>query len=520
MARYDDFTNTESDRTHAQNQLISTERKDATNTGIVGSADKSGSSLKDPLFKFGDTSVDMLKKEKAGEDVSDGIVITPNLLKSTVRENDSSEDFGDDAGGFAGEQSKALGFKMILRKRKEKKASADPLHDDKPQNTVTPKSTNNKSSDNKNMGLGKLSEKKYQKARSSESVKKAAQSRRNQHKSHFFSKNTGAAKKKAAAKDMISLNSGLGGKALMFGGSTAMLVFIPCILALIILGALAGDEDMGDAEELTGNEKIVAEYLLGKGLDTLHTAAIMGNIEAESEFNPALIEKATGVGHGLCQWGGDGVRLEGLYAYTKSKGKDWTDIYCQLDYLWAEMTGKGDAKKYAEFQGFSYKHNEFLAITDLEDAVYYFGRKFERPNEKYAHWDRRITKAWHYYNLLGGNGNIITEAKLHLGKPYVWGTQGPNTFDCSGFVYYVYNKCGIKIHRTTAQGLYNMSSKLKKDQAASGDLVFFGSSKSGITHVGIYMGSGKFIHAPSTGDVVKITKVSVMNNTIGYGRIK
>lgn len=93
---------------------------------------------------------------------------------------------------------------------------------------------------------------------------------------------------------------------------------------------------------------------------------------------------------------------------------------------------------------------------------------------------------------------IYDEAVKHLGKPYRLGTEGPNIFDCSGFIYYVFNQTGVKkINRVTANDYYRISIKVPRDDARPGDLVFFRPvNESGkITHVGIYLGEGKMIHA-------------------------
>jgi cell wall-associated NlpC family hydrolase len=97
---------------------------------------------------------------------------------------------------------------------------------------------------------------------------------------------------------------------------------------------------------------------------------------------------------------------------------------------------------------------------------------------------------------------IVTEAKKHLGKPYVYGAAGPNSFDCSGLTSYVYRQAlGINITRTTGtqvtQGIAVSAKNL-----LPGDLVFPHSG-----HVEIYIGNGKVIHAPQTGDVVKIANL-------------
>jgi cell wall-associated NlpC family hydrolase len=115
-------------------------------------------------------------------------------------------------------------------------------------------------------------------------------------------------------------------------------------------------------------------------------------------------------------------------------------------------------------------------------------------------------------------GNAITEAaKQFLGIRYVWGGTSPKTgFDCSGLVKYVFGKFGISTPRVS-QEQFKGGQPVNANQARPGDLVFF--SKAGdVHHVGIYMGGGKFIQAPRTGDVVKISKLSDRNDVAGFRR--
>lgn len=96
---------------------------------------------------------------------------------------------------------------------------------------------------------------------------------------------------------------------------------------------------------------------------------------------------------------------------------------------------------------------------------------------------------------------ILSAAYSKLGTPYKWGAEGPNAFDCSGFVKWCYAKVGISLpHSSSAQK--NAGTQISVSAAQPGDILW----KSG--HVGIYIGGGKYIHAPSTGDVVKISSVS------------
>lgn len=99
---------------------------------------------------------------------------------------------------------------------------------------------------------------------------------------------------------------------------------------------------------------------------------------------------------------------------------------------------------------------------------------------------------------------VVNIAKKYLGAPYHWGASGPNSFDCSGFTMFVYRQVGVSLpHSSRAQ--INSGQRVSRDDLKPGDLVFFGSP---IHHVGIYVGGGMYIHAPRTGDVVKISSLS------------
>lgn len=101
------------------------------------------------------------------------------------------------------------------------------------------------------------------------------------------------------------------------------------------------------------------------------------------------------------------------------------------------------------------------------------------------------------------HGGVVGIAMQYLGVPYVWGGASPSGFDCSGFSMYVYAQVGVSLpHHAASQ--YGMGSPVSKDQLAPGDLVFF----NGLGHMGIYIGGGQFIHAPHSGDVVKISSLS------------
>ena len=132
-------------------------------------------------------------------------------------------------------------------------------------------------------------------------------------------------------------------------------------------------------------------------------------------------------------------------------------------------------------------------------------------------WNRIETedglKGWvnaDYLNSYEANAKVqkvIAVAKAQMGKPYRWGATGPSSFDCSGLMYYAYkNGANISLPRVSRDQA-NVGKKVSKADLKPGDLVFF--ARGGrINHVGMYVGNDQYLHAPQTGDVVKISKLS------------
>lgn len=115
------------------------------------------------------------------------------------------------------------------------------------------------------------------------------------------------------------------------------------------------------------------------------------------------------------------------------------------------------------------------------------------------------------------SSTVVSCAKKFLGVRYIYGGSTPSGFDCSGFTQYVMKQCGYTIRRTASTQFLNNGTAVSRSNLQSGDLVFFrapGSSYAA-THVGIYIGDGQFIHASTTGSVVRINSL----NSAWYSKI-
>jgi cell wall-associated NlpC family hydrolase len=108
---------------------------------------------------------------------------------------------------------------------------------------------------------------------------------------------------------------------------------------------------------------------------------------------------------------------------------------------------------------------------------------------------------------------VVYLASLQAGKPYVFGAEGPNAFDCSGLVQYVYKQLGRSIPRTTNEQ-YAVAQKIPQSAKQPGDLIFFGTPRS-IYHMGIYAGNGRIWAAPRSGQAVHLQTLWTTNYLVG-----
>lgn len=581
------LVSTSEEREASRDALASTEQTDAVNSGIVQRADKSATALKPELFErshHNGDKIDILQKSSDGKGraaisgVSDSIVQTASEavkahrtpivssnaaaaaahgLRSAMRNasrnamKDSELEGLDDMAENAHSAVRGL-QRLQSRLARSKSVQATRTEAGSP---ASSSSTQTSSQGN----LGQLSEKRYRQPQSDEARQRAAQGLRNQ----MVSQQKAAASAKAAGTAAAGKAGGgaaVAAGAAKVGGSGLAAVFAPVIVGLlailgilsfillvlaIISGVFASDED-ADAGGLTGNDAIVAEFLLDKGLDEVHVAAIMGNFYQESGMNPEQVQHGCGycnhilgdlspckhqknyppelindenAGYGLAQWSYPS-RAQGLVDYAASKQKDSGDITIQLEYFWKEFERHVD---------------RFNVYTDVDSATRWFHSVYEKSADGEDALRERVSDAQRYYDALtsGGNGEdyananetqkrIVNACKL---------TPSPPANRCAEWVNNVYQAAGFARPVGNAEDLYfkychsSDRSELKVGMiVASPDSGYPILTESGwydYGHVGIYVGDNKVMHSIGgsirTDDLDEWIKDNSKDGTVGWG---
>ena len=343
-----------------------------------------------------------------------------------------------------------------------------------------------------------------------------------------------AAQAAAKASAKATAGAAASGAALPVAGVVAgVLAFVLCALvvsqmASAIFGFWENEAAKGTGT-LTGVEQQIAQALKGYGFSDEATAAVLGNLKAESGMDPASDEVMDGMFNYAYE------RACGIFQYTSTQpgrgeywaykdwcsanGRTWSDVENQMEWTfsgslggtWTARWGTALARSgyYSNCPGYAggayyATPDEFKAADDVDKATFSWMACYERPaNGGYAHLDRRIAYARDYLSRLtsdagaeGGNA-IVAAAQSQLGVPYVWGGSTPGVgLDCSGLTQYCYAQAGISIPHYT-EWKYEQLEKVPLSQAQPGDILW----KPG--HVAIYVGGDEYIHEPHTGDVCR-----------------
>lgn len=153
--------------------------------------------------------------------------------------------------------------------------------------------------------------------------------------------------------------------------------------------------------------------------------------------------------------------------------------------------------------------------------------KEDRNSDKEPKFNTILNNIINKASNLSSETNIVDNAKKSIGDfakkylniPYVWGGNTTNGFDCSGFTKYVIKNFGVNIDRVSKDQAQN-GEFVAKDKLKEGDLVFFNTKGDGVSHVGIYIGNGEFVHASSAAKKIVISKLDkgYYNETYVTGR--
>lgn len=277
-----------------------------------------------------------------------------------------------------------------------------------------------------------------------------------------------------------------------------MLPVIAGILVIVLLLSIFGNGQDRSVGALDGNEAAIASFLLDKGLDKAHVAAIMGNFSVESGCNPKLVENNSvtqsmglagehdnyppelininNVGYGIAQWS-YWSRSQALVNYAASTSRPSGDIQVQCEFFWIEFNGS-----VAEFE----------QIEGLDDATRWFHDVYERSADGEDGMQRRIAEASRIYTAMAQAGNgtdAVSRAYELIGKvAYVWGGCSPGAMDCSGFVSYCLTGEYRRIGTT--------ETFLRWPRA---DIPLPGDVCVNSVHCGIYVGDGKMIDCGNSG---------------------
>ena len=264
----------------------------------------------------------------------------------------------------------------------------------------------------------------------------------------------------------------------------------------------------------------------------------INNIESEYSGYDEYNYNVAGIGHNPYE----------LISYLTAVHYDFkfNDIKSALDSLFNEqyhlrITQRSEQRTDSEGNTYTYKilnvtltNSGFTTSMNADQRELYCIYLASKGNRDYLFADdiySNITQSpYEDYTIPGEALNdatfrrLITEAERYLGYPYVWGGSSPSTsFDCSGFVCWVYKNSGVyPLSRTTAQGIFNQCSPVRPSEAKPGDIIFFtGTYNSGcpVSHVGIYVGNGMMIHCGNPIQYANVNSSYWSSHFYAYGRL-
>lgn len=161
----------------------------------------------------------------------------------------------------------------------------------------------------------------------------------------------------------------------------------------------------------------------------------------------------------------------------------------------------------------------YIASSLLSNKKQETSRNLETPRETTNQTTQKQESVTTTAPSSGKGATVVETAKNYIGSSYAYGASGPSSFDCSGFTSYIFKQHGVSLNRTAA-GQYSNGVAVSRDQLQPGDLIMFG--KSGINHVGIYIGGGQIVHAANKSRGVTTDTINsgyYNNNYVGARRV-
>lgn len=278
---------------------------------------------------------------------------------------------------------------------------------------------------------------------------------------------------------------------------------------------IKAEEEIKDQKDLF-DKRIRAMYVKGIGsyLDILVEADGIGDfisrtetvkkvMEFDKKLAAELKEKKEVIVEKKERLDNDKSKLVVLKADSENKLSEVKSKKNEQNKLLADLRKQERTYASSITESQNYINKAMVQIAAMQKQQQLAASKPSRGNSNNSNGNNDFESNMEIPSNASGN-SIVVYASNFLGRPYQWGGNGPSTFDCSGLVKYVYAQYGVNLPRI-ASDQQTVGIAVSKDQLEPGDLVFFGYPAH---HVGIYVGNNSYLHAPRTGDVVKISPLT------------
>lgn len=265
---------------------------------------------------------------------------------------------------------------------------------------------------------------------------------------------------------------------------------------------------------------------------TVKRGDTLGAIAARHKTTIANLAKLNGIKNVNVLSVGQVLKVDGTASSTSNNTSSNTSTNKSTSNSSTSTNTSGSTSTYTVVRGDTLSHisrkygvsvNSLMSLNGLSSHMIYVGQKLKvsgTPSStntaSNSSSNKKVVEAsnpkTNNASGIAAYSTVLQKARALQGIPYVWGGSTTKGFDCSGFIYYVYNQSGISVPRTNTEGFYSRSFEVSNP--IPGDIVFFNDTyKKGLSHMGIYIGNGQFIHAGSKG-------ISIANVNDSYWKPK